>query len=881
MKAHLSNLQPEDVGIGRLFDSVRDAVILADTETQQIVLWNPAATKIFGYSTSEALELRVEALVPEYLKARHRTGMTRYGETGQGAYVDSHKLLTLPALTKSGEQIWIELSLSPIRNVPDLDDRRYVLAIIRDITERKRAEEQLAYHASLLENVHDAVVATDERFVVTAWNRGAEEMYGWTADEALGRRVREVLPSELTDEQRAEALRRLAETGRFSTEVNMYRKDGTPICIEGNTVVLRDEQGQITGYLSINRDITKRKQAEKEIEIRVRQQAAVRELGLRALEEVDLSLLMQESVALTAEVLDVKLCSILKYLPDKESFLVEAGVGWGGQFLRRVLPATGMDTHAGYTLRSREPVLIEDLRAEHRFRADPQMLKHGVVSGISVVIPHRDGPFGVLGAHTVSRRTFTEKDVNFLQTVANVLATAVECKRSEEEMQEIRKAERRRISRDLHDEALQDLLYALQQMRRTQAKSKQGSQHGEDEHEEEKIEALERGILGLRGAIYNLRLGGENGEQKLAEMLESLVELNRQSSPGYRIELSVEESFPPLTKLSEIELLRIVQEALTNVRRHSEANFVRVAVGVSGDKLWAEVVDNGRGFDPNAPTGMGAKGMRERARQLGGDLKITSKPGEGTKVRFEMALERILNEPRLNEPQVARILLVEDHASFRQTLASELEQEPEFIVVGQAASLAEAREMLHGIDVAIIDLTLSDGYGGDLMKELQSANPRAKALVLSGNLSRVEMAKAIESGAAGALHKSASVDEIKDAVRRLQAGESLLPLEEVVDLLRLANSQRAQQNEARHAIESLTPREKEVLQALAEGLDCQEIAEKLNITVGTERNHMASILSKLGVNSRVQALVFALRHNLVSVYSQGFARERRRPPQST
>jgi PAS domain S-box-containing protein len=134
----------EDLGIGKLFERTRDAVIVADAETQQIVLWNPAATNIFGYSASEALELRVETLVPEYLKEQHRAGLSRYAQTGRGPYIDSHSPLELPALRKDGEEIHIELSLSPIGLVNEtVGEGRFVLAIIRDITERKRVEEAL------------------------------------------------------------------------------------------------------------------------------------------------------------------------------------------------------------------------------------------------------------------------------------------------------------------------------------------------------------------------------------------------------------------------------------------------------------------------------------------------------------------------------------------------------------------------------------------------------------------------------------------------------------------------------------------------------------------------------------------------------------------
>ncbi len=140
-----------------------------------------------------------------------------------------------------------------------------MIGTLRDITELKRVEERLAYQAHLLANVNDAILATDDRFIVTAWNRAAEEIHGWKAEEAIGRVVQEVAPSDFTDAQRAEALRTLAEDGSYRVEVGMYRKDGQKIYVEGTTVALRGEDGRITGYVSVNRDITERKRAEEEL----------------------------------------------------------------------------------------------------------------------------------------------------------------------------------------------------------------------------------------------------------------------------------------------------------------------------------------------------------------------------------------------------------------------------------------------------------------------------------------------------------------------------------------------------------------------------------------------------------------------------------------
>ena len=215
-----------------------------------------------------------------------------------------------------------------------------------------------------------------------------------------------------------------------------------------------------------------------------------------------------------------------------------------------------------------------------------------------------------------------------------------------------------------------------------------------------------------------------------------------------------------------------------------------------------------------------------------------------------------------------RIFLVEDHASFRQALAFMFEREEEFAVAGQAGSLAEARAFLrkspNSFDVAVVDLALPDGDGFGLIAEL-SSRPDVMTLVLSASLEPSRFARAVEAGASGVLHKSAPIGEIVDAVRRLRSGEALLSPAEVVEMLRMISRRRQEEYEARRAIEKLTPREKQVLMALGEGLDSKDIAEKLHITVETERTHMVNILGKLDVHSRLQALVFAARHGIVEI----------------
>jgi PAS domain S-box-containing protein len=726
------------------------------------------------------------------------------------------------------------------------------------ITERKQAEEALRTaqrrSETILESITEAFYALDEHLRFTYLNERALARMrtalgeGLTHSDVLGKNYLELFP-----ELVGTAFDELYHIALGEQEPVRFEAYSPP---SGGWVEVHVYPSK-EGLSVYARDINERKRAEEERESRARQQALVADLGLRALAGEDLQPLMDEAVSLIARTLDVELAGIAEVLPGREQLLLRSGVGWKEGVAGKGTALAGPGSLLAYTIASGEPVVSVSLTTDERFEISELLSEHDAMSGATVVIGGRDEAFGSLGAFSKQPRSFSEHDLNFMQAVANVLATVVERTQGEQKLQEVREAERRRIARDLHDEALQELTHALALAKGDAAGSTQADRANP------LVPALKRVGEQLRGAIYDLRLEEQAG-RPFAHLLEAVVALHGAMAVDCEVELDLRDGMPsrPLGSLGT-ELIRITGEALTNARRHASAQNIRVSTWGSEGRLFIEVADDGRGFNPDKTPdrGTGISGMRERADLLGADLKIGSEPASGTRVRVEVAL----TEEHQAAVEQVRLLLLEDHAAVRQAIASAFEQEPDFRIVGQAASLTEARRRLEGVDVAVVDLGLPDGYGGELITELRKANPQAQALVLSASLDRAEIARAVESGAAGVLNKAAHLDEVVDAVRRLRAGETLLPMDEIVELLRFAERMRGQERLDRQAIEQLTAREREVLQALADGLDSQGVAERLHITIRTERNHIASILAKLGLHSQLQALVFALRYGVVEI----------------
>jgi len=175
-----------------------------------------------------------------------------------------------------------------------------------------------------------------------------------------------------------------------------------------------------------------RRRSEEALQARAHQQALVAELGQSALTGGDLPTLMHNAVSLIAQTLEVEYCKVLELLADGKEMILRAGFGCPADAVNHITVGAGLDSQAGYTLVSDEPVVVEDLRTETRFSGPPLLHQLGVISGMSVIISGKPHYYGVLGVHSTQLRRFTRDDIHFVQAVANVVALAIERKQAEE-----------------------------------------------------------------------------------------------------------------------------------------------------------------------------------------------------------------------------------------------------------------------------------------------------------------------------------------------------------------------------------------------------------------------------------------------------------------
>ncbi|MEX0653715.1 MAG: GAF domain-containing sensor histidine kinase [Phycisphaeraceae bacterium] len=438
-----------------------------------------------------------------------------------------------------------------------------------------------------------------------------------------------------------------------------------------------------------------RRRIEQQLHARACQQEVVAQLGHRALAGEDVQALMDEAVRCVARTLHVPLVKVLEREADGRRLRLRAGVGWQSGLVGQATVDAGLDSQAGFTLHSAAPVIVKNLPQETRFHGPPLLRDHGVISGLSVIIASQPGrPWGVLGAHSTERRTFTDDDIHFLQAIAHLLAAAIQRKAAERQLRALNETLEQRVAeRTVVAEDRAGQLRALAvELTQTESRERRRLAQMLHDHLQQRLVAakLRTGLLASKAQDTELNDAARQADQLLSEAITASRSLTVELSPpilydaglsaamewlargmqakhGLQVDVQSGLNHPPavLSPDMEVFVFNAVRELLLNVARH--AGVKKACVQLIGEKpgvMRVVVADEGVGFDPASlrsrsvtGSGFGLFSLQQRVGLLDGRIDITSQPGKGTRITIDVPATSLTSPP-------SRLASAPSHESF-------------------------------------------------------------------------------------------------------------------------------------------------------------------------------------------------------------------------
>jgi PAS domain S-box-containing protein len=588
---------------------------------------NDKVCEIVRYSRDELLKMRFQDITyPDDLEAE-LTQLEKMTAGLADTYAGEKRYIR-----KDGSVVWVSLRVSTVRG-PDRRVKRFIV-VVEDITGRREAEQARYRLAAIVESSDDAIVSKNLKGIIASWNAGAQRIFGFTPEEAVGQPITIIIPPELQDEEK-QIIKRLRNGERIEHyETIRVTKSGKKLNISLTVSPVKDSAARIVGASKIARDITESKrieQALREGEARLRA-AFSQTYSFLVLLSSDGTIIEANRAAFEAAGLKREEAIGLKFwelwwsrLPDEAETLKESVTrAVRGELVQEECYYCLADGTLRFAHRTLSPVLDDE--------GDLLMI---VATGLDIT-EQKELREKLEARVKLRTQELEEKNAVLLEQAETVRELSGRLLRAQDE-------ERRRIARDLHDSSGQ-ILVAVQmnltpieeEARKMNADFAKGIQ--------ESIDLVEQLSKELRTVSYLLHppLLDEAG---LPSALRWYVEgFAERSKIDVRLELPTD--LGRLPREMEMTMFRIVQECLTNIHRHSGSKEANIRVARSADEVCLQIQDKGRGMPVSnnggsssklVRAGIGIQGMRERVKQLGGRVEIQSNEN-GTAVTASLPL---------------------------------------------------------------------------------------------------------------------------------------------------------------------------------------------------------------------------------------------------
>jgi len=759
-------------------DTALDAVITMDS-AGVITGWNPQAENSFGWSRAEAIGRPLaDTIVPPRYREAHQAGLVRYLAGGEGNVLNTR--IELSALHREGHEFPVDLSITPIGS----GDSLAFSAFVRDITERKRTDEMRLRLAAIIESSDDSIVAKSLDGVILTWNRGAERLFGYRADEAVGQPMQMLMPAKQAGEE-PRILSRIARGQSIDHfETVRVRKDGSTIDVSVTISPIQDAQGVVVGASTIARDITERKLAEQ------RQQAQLGRLNLldqitRAIgERQDLQSIYQVVIRSLEERLPVDFSCICRYDAEDQTLTV-IRVGVRSRALAMEL-AMGEQARIGIDPNGLSRCVRGELVYESDTRAVPfpfpqRLASGGLHSLVAAPLQSESQVFGILVAARAAPDSFSSGECEFLRQLSGHVALAARhaelhgaLQRAYDDLrqsqQTVLQQERLRalgqmasgIAHDINNAISPVALYTESLLERETGLSERGRGY---------LTTIARAIDDVAATVARMREFYRPRELQLAlasvqanALIGQVIDLTRarwsdmpqERGSVVKLQLDLAEQLPPLLGVESEVREALINLVLNAVDAMPDGGTLRLSTRAVEHAVELAVSDTGMGMDEDTRrrclepffttkgergSGLGLAMVYGIAQRHGAELDIESARGQGTTVRltFPVASGAPVAAdvaPRGPTERLA-ILIVDDDPLLLESLRDALQLDGHAVTSangGQAGIDAFAAGCLSSrpFDLVITDLGMPYVDGRQVAAEVKARSPGTPVVMLTG-----------------------------------------------------------------------------------------------------------------------------------------------------